>query len=88
MKDTVSVEIPRDLADMLSSRQEMLVDVLRLGLRQLKVHEVLLLYEQDVISLARAAELAGLPLHEMILQARARGIQPKWSDAMIEDDLA
>ncbi len=88
MKDTVLVEIPRDLADMFSTRQDMLADILRLGLRQLKVHEALLLYEQDVVSLARAAELAGLSLHEMILQARARGIQPKWSDAMVEDDLA
>ena len=88
MEKTVSIEIPEDLAEMLSEREDILPEILRLGLRQLKVQEALLLYDQGVISLARAAELAGLSLQEMVMQARARGIQPKWSDAMLEDDLA
>jgi len=88
MNETVLVEIPRDLADMLAPREDMLPEILRLGLRQLKVQEAFALYTQGVISLARAAELAGLSLQDMIIEARARGIHPLWSETMVEDELA
>ena len=41
-----------------------------------------------LVSLGRAAELAGLTEQEMILQARAAGIQPRWSQARVEEELA
>ncbi len=88
MSEKVLIEIPTDLADQLANRSEMVPEILRLGLRQLRVQEALLLYEQGVVTLARAAELAELPLQEMIQEARSKGIQPKWSDAMIEEEMA
>ncbi len=88
MPEKVIIEIPTDLADQLADRTEIVPEILRLGLRQLRVQEALLLYEQGVVTLARAAELADLPLQEMIQEARAKGIQPKWSDSMIEEEMA
>ena len=88
MSEKVLIEIPTDLADQLANRSEMVPEILRLGLRQLRVQEALLLYEQGVVTLARAAELADLPLQEMIQEARSKGIKPKWSDAMIEEEMA
>ncbi len=88
MPEKVIIEIPTDLADQLADRTEIVPEILRLGLRQLRVQEALLLYEQGVVTLARAAELADLPLQEMIQEARSKGIQPKWSDSMIEEEMA
>jgi len=59
-----------------------------LGLAQLKVQEALTLYTRGIVSFARAAEIAGLSGPEMIRQARALGIRPRWSEQMVEEELA
>jgi len=46
------------------------------------------LYKQGLASFGRAAELAGLPQEEMMRQARAHGIEPRWSKKMVEEELA
>ncbi len=88
MSEKIMVEIPRYLADTLEGRRDRLPEILQLGLRQLKIKEALLLYEQGVVSLARAAELAEIPLQEMIREARAKGVQPRWDENMVEEELA
>ena len=47
-----------------------------------------ILNSRSLASFGRAAELAGLPLEEMMRQARARGIEPRWSEKMVEEELA
>ncbi len=88
MTEKIVVEIPADLADTLTERRDMLPEILQLGLRQLKIREVLTFYEEGIISLARAAELAGIPLREMMREARARGIEPQWNEKMVVEELA
>ena len=88
MAEKIVVEIPADLADTLAERKDRLPEILQLGLRQLKVREALTFYEEGIVSLARAAELAGIPLQEMILEARSRGIRPQWSEEMVKEELA
>ena len=87
MSEKIMVEIPRYLADTLEGRRDRLPEILQLGLRQLKIKEALILYEQGVVSLARAAELAEIPLQEMIREARAKGVQPRWDENMVEEEL-
>jgi predicted HTH domain antitoxin len=84
----VTIEITDDLAQRLSPYQDRLGELIQLGLVQLKVHEALLLYRRGVVSFARAAELAGLSRPEMIRQARAFGVQPRWSEQMVQEELA
>jgi type III restriction enzyme len=45
-------------------------------------------YVRGEVSLARAAELAGLTRDEMIGYARIAGIEPRWSEAMLREELA
>jgi len=40
-----------------------------------------------LISFGRAAELAGIPEQEMIRQARAFGVTPRWTEEMVKDEL-
>jgi len=48
----------------------------------------LLLYSRGLVSFGRAAELASLSEKEMIRHARAAGYQPRWSEEMVQEELA
>lgn len=39
------------------------------------------------ISLARAAEIAEVSLVDMIRQAHAAGVEPRWSETMLSEEL-
>lgn len=84
----VIVEVPEELVARDDQYRDRLGEIVLLGLHQVKVREALLLYERGVASLGRAAELAGVSDEEMIRQARAAGVEPRWSEEMIEDELA
>jgi predicted HTH domain antitoxin len=84
----VMIELPDDLARQVGPYQDRLRELVLLGLRQLKAQEALLFYRQGLVSFARAAELADLPQTEMIRQARALGIEPRWSEQMVAEELA
>ncbi len=81
------VEIPDELVSQFTPYQDRLPELMLLGLHQVKAQEALLLYSRGLISFARAAELAGLSRTEMIRQARAAGVRPRWSEAMIQKEL-
>ena len=53
-----------------------------------KKTRALLFYKQGLISIGRAAEIAGLTEQEMVQQARAFGIQPRWSETQVQEELA
>ena len=86
--EKVVIEIPDELVAEFKQYKDMLREVLILGLFQLKAQQALTLYSRGVVSLARAAELAGLSRQDMIRQARALGIQPRWSDSMAQAEMA
>jgi type III restriction enzyme len=52
------------------------------------VDEALRLYTRGEVSMARAAELAGVTREELIERARAAGIAPRWSETMAREELA
>jgi predicted HTH domain antitoxin len=84
----VIIELPEELARQVGPYQSRLQELVLLGLSQLKAQEALTLYTRGIVSFARAAEIAGLTRPEMIRQARAFGIRPRWSEQMVEEELA
>lgn len=82
------INIPDDRLAELEAYKDRLGELLMLGLSQLKIREALFLYERGLVSLGRAAELAGISEREMVLQARAAGLSPAWTEDMIEQELA
>lgn len=84
----VVLELTDDLARQVGPYQGRLQELLLLGLSQLKTQEALTLYARGIVSFARAAEIAGLSRTEMIRQARALGIRPRWSEQMVDEELA
>ena len=83
-----TVEIPDDRVQELEAYKDQLGELLLLGLSQVKIQEALLLYKRGLVSIGRAAELAGLSEQEMTRQARAAGIEPRWSAIQVEEELA
>ena len=83
-----SIEIPTEQLVEIEKYKDRLSELLLLGLAQMKIQESLYLYKQGLASFGRAAELAGLPLEQMMRQAHAHGIKPRWSEKMVEEELA
>ncbi|EFK11558.1 conserved hypothetical protein [delta proteobacterium NaphS2] len=85
---TAHVEIPVDQVADLEKYKDKLGELLLLGLAQMKIQESLYLYKRGLVSFGRSAELAGLTQEEMVRQARAHGVEPRWSEQMLEDELS
>ena len=81
--EDVTIQVPADLVDEFEPYHDRLREIIVLGLTQLKVQEALLLYKRGVVSFGRAAEIAGLSMPEMIRQARAFDVQPRWKEQMV-----
>jgi hypothetical protein len=82
------IDVSDDKLEELEPYKDRLGELLLLGLSQIKIQEVLLLYQRGLVSFGRAAELAGLSEQEMIRQARAFGVVPRWSEKMAEEEAA
>ena len=82
------IELPEDVAQQIGPYRERIPELVLLGLSQIKVQKALMLYSRGLVSLARAAEIAGVPRPEMIRQARAAGIAPRWSEEMVKEEVA
>jgi len=83
----VVIELSDDIARQMGSYQGHLQELMLLGLTQLKVQEALTLYTRGVVSFGRAAEIAGLSMPELIRQARAADVKPRWSERMVMEEL-
>ncbi len=84
----ITFELPEELMREIGPYQGRIQELVLLGLAQLKAQEALALYTRGIVSFARAVEIAGLTRPEMIRQARAPGIRPRWSDQMVEEETA
>jgi len=82
------IEVSDELGLKLTPYRDKLSELIQLGWQQLKIQEALTLYKRGIISFERAAELAELSIQEMIRQARSLGIQPHWSEEMVQEELA
>ena len=82
-----TVEIPDERFPELDAYKDRLGELLLPGLSQVKIQEALLLYQRGLVSFGRAAELAGLSEQELMRQARAFGVYPRWTEKMVEDEV-
>ena len=84
----ITVEVSEDfLKEIPLHTQAMVHQIFELGLTQLKIDMALRRYREGGISLGYAARLAGIPKREMILQARARGMRPRFSEQTVREEL-
>lgn len=83
-----TIEIPDEQYAELGKYKDKIGELLLLGLSQMKIEEAIILYQRNIVSFARAAELAGISQEDMMKQAKARGIEPHWSDKMVKEELA
>ena len=84
----ITVEVSEDLLREISLQDQSLIrHIFELGLTQLKVDVALRRHREGGISLGYAARLAGIPKREMILQARARGLMPQFSERTVREEL-
>ncbi|MBU7026738.1 MAG: UPF0175 family protein [Theionarchaea archaeon] len=83
----MKLEISEDLLKDLDIKASNLKEILEMGIKQMKIEKALQSFKERKISLAKAAELADIPLSEMMLQASARGIKPIYDQEMIDEEI-
>ena len=86
--EVLTIELPENVATELKNRHETVTEIILPGLPQLKIQEALTLYKRGLVSIGRAAEIGGLTEGEMIAQARAANITPRWDEQMVREELA
>jgi len=84
---TATVVIPDDLVLDLEPYRGNLDDLLRIGLREVKKEQGLVLLKKGHVSLWKAARLAGISLREMTDYATAQGLRATLEDDMIKEEL-
>jgi predicted HTH domain antitoxin len=85
---TVTIVIPDDLSPQLEPYRDNLDDLLRIGLREVKLEQSLALFKKGSISLWKAARLAGVSLREMTQYAVAQGVHADVDEKTIAEELA
>jgi len=85
---TITISISDDLSDQLEPYQDNLDDLLRIGLREVRIEQSLALFKKGSISLWKAARLAGISLREMMNQAVAHGLEPVLDEETLQEELA
>ena len=85
---TLTVSVSEALMREIAPYRGELAELLRLGLRQVKMEQALALYKQGGISLWRAARLAGVSLREMTQYAAAQGLRAILDDETLREELA
>lgn len=83
---TVSIPVPRRIAEQLPSEPAERERVVELGLREWRIREALMAYERGEGSLAFAARQAGVPLRQMISLAYAHGLEPRLAPELESKD--
>jgi hypothetical protein len=87
-REKLVLEVPTNLAHELGdANQELLADLLRRGLRDLRIEQALEHYKQGGISFAAAAEQAGVTQPELARAPYVRAIEPPFDEAMVEEEL-
>jgi predicted HTH domain antitoxin len=84
---TVTIKISDELSTQLAPYRDNVDDLLRIGLREVKMAEGLALFKEGDLSLWKAARLAGVSLREMIQYAVAQGLRPTIDEETVQEEL-
>ena len=88
MSEKVTITIPSALAQELDSTgQELLVEILERGLREIKIERALDRYARGGMSFGAAAHQAGVSQSELARQAYARGMEPPYSAESLAEEV-
>lgn len=84
---TVKLELPDELAKKLPKRGKPMQRVIQLGITHYKVEQAIKEYKKGKMTLAKAAELAGLSIREIIPLAYAHGLEPKFDESLLTEEM-
>ena len=87
MEKMVEMHIPDQWLEGVPDEPMALRQICRLGLHQYKVERALTLYRDGVGSLGYVAEQLGLSKRDLIREARARGLEPAFSERTVCEEL-
>ena len=83
---SVSIGVLEEFRDKLPSDPTEQLQVLELGLRELRIRKALDAFDRGEGTLAFAARRARIPLRQMIPLAYAHGLEPAIEPALLQDD--
>ena len=85
---TITIRLPDYLIEELPEGESSIYEILKLGLKQLKIEKAVERYKKGGVSLAKVAELAGISIREMIPIAYAHGLEPKYDKSLDESKIS
>lgn len=85
---TITIRLPDYLIEELPEEESSIYEILKLGLKQLKIEKAVERYKKGGVSLAKVAELAGVSIREMIPIAYAHGLEPKYDKSLDESKIS
>lgn len=86
---SLTVQLPDRLAkELTEAGQEFIAEMIDLGLRTRKIEQALAQYARGEMTLGAAAHLAGITEGEMARHAYARGVEPRFGDETLAEELA
>ena len=71
----------------LPEEESSIYEILKLGLKQLKIEKAIARYKKGGVSLAKVAELAGISIREIIPVAYAHGLEPKYDESLDDSEI-
>jgi len=86
--EEILIQVPNKISKDLEAYKGNLVELLALGLRQVKMQQSLALFREGGISLWRAARIAGVSLREMTQYAVSQGLRATCDDQTLEEELS
>jgi len=84
---TITIRLPDYLVSELPEEESSIHEILKLGLKQLKIEKAIERYKKGDVSLAKVAELAGISIREMIPIAYAHGLEPKYDESLVDSKI-
>jgi predicted HTH domain antitoxin len=84
---TITIAVSDDLSAQLEPYHDNLDELLRIGLREVKMGQSLTLFRQGNLSLWKAARLAGVSLREMSQYAVTHGIRANVDEETLREEL-
>ncbi len=84
---TITIRLPDYLIKELLEEESPIYEILKLGLKQLKIEKAIARYKKGGVSLAKVAESAGISIREMIPVAYAHGLEPKYDESLDESKI-
>lgn len=84
----IAIKISDKLAKEVEASHQDLVDLVSLGLKQLKIYEAIALFKEGQISIWKAARIAGVSLRQMIGYAVAHGLKPRITQKTIQEEIS